>query len=55
VHPRVAQSLLRHSTIDLTMSLYTHPSAEQQTDAIASLPDFGAKKKARKTRAQGTT
>ena len=55
VHPQVAQSLLRHSTIDLTMSLYTHPYAEQQTDAIASLPDFGAKKKARKTRAQGTT
>jgi len=39
-HPRIAQSLMRHSTVDLTMSLYTHPYAEQQSDAIDKLPDF---------------
>ena len=41
VHPRVAQSLMRHSTVDLTMSLYTHPYAEQQVDAVERLPNFG--------------
>jgi len=46
-HPRIAQSLMRHSTVDLTMSLYTHPYAEQQSDAISKLPDFATPKKSR--------
>ena len=54
VHPRVAQSLMRHSTVDLTMSLYTHPYAEQQTDAVESLPDF-SKPKSKTTTANGTS
>jgi len=54
VHPRVAQSLLRHSTVDLTMSLYTHPYAEQETDAIAKLPDFSTKPKAKRAETGGT-
>ncbi|HUS46540.1 MAG TPA: site-specific integrase, partial [Phycisphaerae bacterium] len=32
VHPRVAQSLMRHSTVDLTMSYYTSVYGEQQVD-----------------------
>ncbi|HUS59030.1 MAG TPA: hypothetical protein VM141_10295, partial [Planctomycetota bacterium] len=42
VHPRVAQSLMRHSTVDLTMSYYTSVYGEQQVDAVERLPDFGA-------------
>jgi len=42
VHPRVAQSLLRHSDINLTMSVYTHPYAEQRADAVDKLPSFDA-------------
>ncbi len=40
VHPKVAQSLMRHSTIDLTMSRYTHVLRGQESEAIAGLPDF---------------
>jgi len=42
VHPRVAQSLLRHSTAELTLSIYTHPYADQRADAVNLLPDFAA-------------
>ena len=41
VHPKVAQSILRHSTIDLTMSRYTHVFHGQESDAVADLPDLG--------------
>ena len=41
VHPKVAQSIMRHSTIDLTMSRYTHVFAGQEVNAVAALPDFG--------------
>jgi hypothetical protein len=40
-HPKVAQSIMRHCTIDLTMSRYTHVFAGQEADAVASLPDLG--------------
>jgi integrase len=40
VHPKVAMDLMRHSDINLTMSLYTHGSHDQQTAAIDSLPSF---------------
>jgi len=40
VHPKVAQSLMRHSDINLTMSRYTHTLTGQEAQAIASLPDF---------------
>ena len=42
VHPKTAQSIMRHSTIDLTMSRYTHVFAGQEAQAVASLPDFSA-------------
>lgn len=39
-HPKVAQSLMRHSKIDLTMSRYTHVFAGQESQAVANLPDL---------------
>ncbi len=42
VHPKVAQSIMRHSTIDLTMSRYTHVFAGQEAGAVADLPDLSA-------------
>jgi len=41
VHPKVAQSIMRHCTIDLTMSKYSHVFAGQEADAVAALPDLG--------------
>lgn len=38
VHPRNAQALARHSTIDLTMNVYTHVSMGDLADAVESLP-----------------
>ena len=40
VHPKIAQSLMRHSNINLTMSRYTHIFQGQESQAIESLPDF---------------
>jgi len=40
-HPKVAQSIMRHCTIDLTMSRYSHVFAGQEADAVAALPDLG--------------
>lgn len=40
VHPKVAQSIMRHSNINLTMSRYTHTLAGQESQAIAGLPDL---------------
>ncbi len=40
VHPKVAQSLMRHSDINLTLSRYTHVYAGQEAQAVAALPDF---------------
>ncbi len=37
VHPRNAQALARHSTIDLTMNVYTHVSMNDLADDIESL------------------
>jgi len=42
VHPKTAQSIMRHSTIELTMSRYTHTLTGQEAEAIESLPDFSA-------------
>jgi integrase len=40
VHPKVAQSIMRHSDINLTMSLYTHTLRGQESEAVKSLPDL---------------
>ncbi len=40
VHPKIAQAIMRHSTIDLTMSRYTHILRGQEAEAVAKLPDL---------------
>ncbi len=40
VNPKVIQTIMRHSDINLTMQIYTHVYSEAPTKAIASLPDL---------------
>ena len=54
VHPKVAQRLMRHSTVELTLNRYSHVYAGQEDDAIAKLPDLGASQKIQTARATGT-
>ncbi len=42
VHPKTAQTLMRHSDINLTMSRYTHTLTGQEAKAVESLPDLSA-------------
>jgi len=53
VHPKTAQEVLRHSSIELTMGIYTHSFRGDKTAAIAKLPDLSEKATERK-RATGT-
>ena len=48
VHPSVAQKLMRHSTITLTMDLYTHVYRGSDSVAIDSLPTFEKQKPKKK-------
>ncbi len=43
VHPKTAQTLMRHKDINLTMSIYTHSYREAEVSAIDSLPDLAAR------------
>jgi integrase len=55
VHPKVAQQIMRHSSIDLTMSRYSHVFKGQEADAVAALPDLSQPSQAaRQTQATGT-
>ena len=40
VSPSIAQKLMRHSDIRLTMNIYTHIELADTADAVASLPSF---------------
>jgi len=40
VHPKIVQTIMRHSTIELTMNKYSHIFAGAESDALAKLPDF---------------
>jgi len=56
VSPKVAQTMARHSDINLTMNVYSHVKMEEQEAAIAVLPappaiDGNGKSKRRKSRA----
>ena len=42
VHPKVAQDLMRHSTITMTMSIYTHTTLDNRMGALNKLPDIKA-------------
>lgn len=41
VHPRNAQALARHSTIDLTMNVYTHVAMDDLATDVEQLPAMG--------------
>jgi integrase len=40
VHPKVAQAILRHSQISMTLDIYTHVVDEDQRAAAARLADL---------------
>jgi integrase len=44
VHPKVAQDLMRHSTIELTMNVYSHTKLESRAAALAGLPNVAPAK-----------
>jgi integrase len=46
VHPRNAQALARHSTIDLTMNVYSHVSRTDLSRDVEKLPALGMAKSA---------
>lgn len=55
VHPKVVQSIMRHSDINLTMSRYTHIFTGQESEAVAGLPDLSLpSKQGQKAIATGT-
>jgi integrase len=55
VHPKIAQSLARHSTITLTMDRYSHTVIGEQADALCALPDLTPDESApQQNRATGT-
>jgi integrase len=54
VHPKVAQTLMRHSDINLTMSRYTHTLTGQEAKAVESLPDLSAPSSRQQQRAVAT-
>lgn len=43
VHPKTAQTLMRHSDINLTMIMYTHTLRGQEATAVESMPDLSSK------------
>ena len=52
-HPKVVQSIMRHSDINLTMSRYTHIFRGQESKAIAGLPNLSLPSK-KNQKATGT-
>jgi len=42
VHPKTAQTLMRHSDINLTMSRYSHVLSGQTAKAIEALPNLSS-------------
>lgn len=41
VSPKVAQSIMRHGDINLTMTTYSHAFREDEVQAVEKLPDLG--------------
>ncbi len=52
-HPKVIQSIMRHSDINMTMSRYTHIFRGQESEAVAGLPDLSLPSRG-KQKATGT-
>jgi hypothetical protein len=42
VSPRVAQAAMRHSSLDLTMNIYTDPTLLDVAGAVNALPTFAS-------------
>ena len=40
VHPKVAQVILRHSQISMTMDIYTHVVGDGERDAVTMLAEL---------------
>ena len=53
-HPKVIQSIMRHSDIRLTMDTYGHRLMEQESQALAKLPDLSLPPESESLRATGT-
>jgi integrase len=55
VHPKTAQTIMRHSDINLTMSRYTHTLTGQESQAVESLTDLSQpSRQAQQAKATGT-
>jgi integrase len=39
-HPKTAQTILRHSDVNLTLNAYTHILRGQESEAVENLPDL---------------
>ncbi|MEI8197368.1 MAG: tyrosine-type recombinase/integrase [Phycisphaerae bacterium] len=55
VHPKTAQSLVRHSTITLTMDRYTHTLRGAEAAALSILPDYSTPANAETALKMGTS
>lgn len=53
VNPKAAQAVLGHSSIELTMGIYTHTLRDDEEQAVAALPDLTAPR-SQTERATGT-
>lgn len=54
IHPKIAQSIMRHADINLTMSRYTHVFRGQETEAVGKLPDLSTPPKEQQAYKTGT-
>ncbi len=55
-HPKVAQAIMRHSTVELTLSRYSHIYAGQESEAVAGLPDLSQpSRESQQAQATGTS
>jgi len=55
IHPKLAQSLARHSTITLTMDRYAHVRLYDQAEALTALPSFLPQTSVREAGARAAT
>ncbi|MBN1817332.1 MAG: site-specific integrase [Sedimentisphaerales bacterium] len=54
VHPKTAQSIMRHSDVNLTMSRYSHVFRGQEAEAVESLPCLATIAAAQNAQTMGT-
>jgi len=55
VHPKVAQTLARHSSIELTMNCYTHIAIGNLVSALSKLPDLSSPQEEKNAKALAAT